>query len=65
LAAMPPAARLDAIKKFKHFARQKLAELTNPSLALNEAPDAPSVYEEMGPSGAHGYGALMYTGSTL
>ena len=65
LAAMPPAARIDAIKKFKHFARQKLAELTNPSLALNEAPDAPSVYEEMGPTGAHGYGALMYTGSTL
>ena len=37
----------------------------NPSLALNAVPDAPSVYEEMGPSGAHGYGAFMYEGGSL
>lgn len=65
LAAMPPAQRIAAIKQLKGFARQKLRELMNPSLALNAVPDAPSVYEEMGPSGAHGYGAFMYQGGDL
>ena len=65
LAAMPPAQRVHAIKQLKGFARKKLAELMNPSLALNAVPTAPSVYEEMGPSGPHGYGAFMYEGGSL
>ena len=65
LAAMPPAQRMAAIRQLKAFAQAKLKELMNPSLALNEVPDAPSVYEEMGPSGAHGYGAFIYEGGDL
>ncbi len=60
LASMPPAQRRQMIAQLKSQAQQALL-----SHSGNILPDQPHVFEESGPTGAHGYGAFMYKGGAL
>jgi len=63
IAAMQPHRRAQVIQQLKQQARATVqAALTHAN--QNIVSSQPGVYEASGPSGAHGYGALVYSGSS-
>ncbi|MCK5653339.1 MAG: hypothetical protein KAJ42_18270 [Gemmatimonadetes bacterium] len=60
LASMPPAQRRQFIAQLKSQAQQSLLAHSG-----NILPDQPHVFQESGPTGAHGYGAFVYKGGAL